>query len=1069
MIKTSKVSLYHAAPFFLVRAPLLPGHHFFDLAREKVSLSLFSEEDQVLIKEALAIASPSFYEAMVKGKIKKAKQEEQIAKTLMKYLLRMCSRSTPFGLFSFVSTGSWKENSCVEFDVTQVCKRARPDMEWVCNLIEKLSSDPDLFLYLPIRTNPLIFNAGDRTHLHYLRKENKEDESLLSSIRSNELTEALFESAKVTTTPIELKDKMISRLFYHHLDPNKVLNMIRELLNQQFLQVTILPSFLSASFFSNLVDNLSSFLQKRQNDLAQRIADPPEDERENQCFKSAYTLTSDSIEEIRSLIESYNNLSPGKGETLFKHLQMKMEEICPAKHYLQIDSFYTGSEVYLSKDVANELESTAEFLWTLSCCRSQLSSLHAYHQKFLDKYGTARTIPLCELMNQNRGLGPPDHYLNDDAISTQKDPSSVEKKWKKWLKRELELCLRKKNQEIEIPAEWMDEMVKEEEKQKAVPSFDLNCEIIADSVAEIDAGNFLLNVHFTSSKGGCVFGRFLDMLGEGTQDKLRIFLRDEEELEPHSAFATLCYSPFPSRLANLNISPNLRTKNLDLVHETDICLEDILVGATSERFYLTLKESSKEWVIAANHMLNRAFAPHAIRFIEDVCDAKYKGVRGFDWQEMKERPFLPRVRFKKTILSPAQWNIDLFELGLSDNALNESIKEKFNDWALLWDLPRYLYLIESDHRLLLDRTCGPHLEHILLQIKKGEKVRLTEKIGQHKGQWIQSQRGVHFSEFTVPFIKNKQYADSVKDAHSAHLRSIAPDFRFKLLGSEWFYVKFYLNASEENELLSKECLAFSQKVLDLGLIVGWFFIRYNDPRSHLRLRFRLKEGASLTSFLPLFHEWSSRLLHQYFIYEMSLASYEREVERYGGEELIEYAESVFCGDCLASIDLFRCWSHEADSHAQELLSALSLIDLLKHLGLSLQEQLSYFSLRQLSQDELPGFRAVKPSLLKYAQAILNNTLEQYSELYFFSQALLKRRGALEDFAKKMRELEAQQLLTSSSHSILGSLIHMHCNRLIGRESQREKKTCVYVFHTLHLLFYDLLAGKKSSTRVAKDL
>ena len=68
-----------------------------------------------LIREALAIASPTLYQALINHK-----EDKQIHSSLLKYFSRMTSRSTPYGLFSFVSLGSFGQSDGISFDLTKI-------------------------------------------------------------------------------------------------------------------------------------------------------------------------------------------------------------------------------------------------------------------------------------------------------------------------------------------------------------------------------------------------------------------------------------------------------------------------------------------------------------------------------------------------------------------------------------------------------------------------------------------------------------------------------------------------------------------------------------------------------------------------------------------------------------------------------------------------------------------------------------------------------------------------------------------------------------------------------------
>src|ERR1035441_9244429 len=60
---------------------------------------------------------------------------------------------------------------------------------------------------------------------------------------------------------------------------------------------------------------------------------------------------------------------------------------------------------------------------------------------------------------------------------------------------------------------------------------------------------------------------------------------------------------------------------------------------------------------------------------------------------------------------------------------------------------------------------------------------------------------------------------------------------FALPGSEWLFVKLYCPRNLENDVVPESMLTFAENVVAAGLADSWFFIRYSDPDSHIRLRF----------------------------------------------------------------------------------------------------------------------------------------------------------------------------------------------------------------------------------------
>jgi len=60
-------------------------------------------------------------------------------------------------------------------------------------------------------------------------------------------------------------------------------------------------------------------------------------------------------------------------------------------------------------------------------------------------------------------------------------------------------------------------------------------------------------------------------------------------------------------------------------------------------------------------------------------------------------------------------------------------------------------------------------------------------------------------------------------------------------GTEWLYLKIYTGVKTSDVLLEEAILPLVTCFLNNNLINKWFFIRYNDPKPHLRIRFELSD------------------------------------------------------------------------------------------------------------------------------------------------------------------------------------------------------------------------------------
>ena len=111
-------------------------------------------------------------------------------------------------------------------------------------------------------------------------------------------------------------------------------------------------------------------------------------------------------------------------------------------------------------------------------------------------------------------------------------------------------------------------------------------------------------------------------------------------------------------------------------------------------------------------------------------------------------------------------------------------------------------------------------------------------------------------------------------------------------GTEWIFIKFYSGIKTSDILLEEAIIPLVQYLDENNLIHKWFFIRYYDPKSHLRVRLHLKDNNQYGSVVKVINEKIKVLSDSGEISEINIDSYKREIERYG-QKTIEFAEELF--------------------------------------------------------------------------------------------------------------------------------------------------------------------------------
>ncbi|WP_179415579.1 lantibiotic dehydratase [Mucilaginibacter sp. E4BP6] len=125
-----KYSPYHFFEKIILRTPYLP------LGNEVLLKDVYTLLKDDFFLEAIYLASPILYHETIKLKLNliPGKEKPRLELSLLKYLKRMTSRCTPFGLFATTGIPSWSEKSEIKYKNTDFFRHSRIDMEYLVNL-----------------------------------------------------------------------------------------------------------------------------------------------------------------------------------------------------------------------------------------------------------------------------------------------------------------------------------------------------------------------------------------------------------------------------------------------------------------------------------------------------------------------------------------------------------------------------------------------------------------------------------------------------------------------------------------------------------------------------------------------------------------------------------------------------------------------------------------------------------------------------------------------------------------------------------------------------------------------
>jgi len=213
----------------------------------------------------------------------------------------------------------------------------------------------------------------------------------------------------------------------------------------------------------------------------------------------------------------------------------------------------------------------------------------------------------------------------------------------------------------------------------------------------------------------------------------------------------------------------------------------------------------------------------------------------------------------------------------------------------------------------------------------------------------------------------------------------------------------------------------------------WFFLRYRDPELHLRVRVHGPHEFLWRRLWPALNDALRPFRTEGGIWRIQLDTYEREIERYGGEAAFPAIERLFAADSDAVSAIL------AENPADDMRWRIALIGmdrLLDDFGFTIEDKLR---LTRKSGKSAPSDVRAEP-LNAQLKSKYRSERARLEALMWPSGTLLpdwtpimsildnRSRAARTAFGE-LRRIDSASQLFASLDSIASSLLHLHANRM----------------------------------------
>ena len=1046
-----------AAPgFFVLRTPLLPfaavsdwgqgleaPAHWEDpaaladaIARDRAALRASLEETVTSpsFRDAVYVASPVL-EAAIDGWRKDPDGERGLRaeQSLVAYLMRAAARPTPFGLFAGCTTGTVSEHTCLRLPGQDRYRRhTRLDMDYLWRLAVAVAEDPALRAGLTYRPNTSLYERGDRLLLLAAGQGPGGRSYQLVAV---EKTPYLLETLQRARDGAHLGD-LVTALSSEEITVEEAREYLAELIASQLLVPASRPKLTGPPPAGVLAAVLAR--QDATRSLAARL------------------------DAVNAQLAGIDADGPGADPQRYRdaaRLLGNAPAVPDESRFVQVDLTKPAPGVTLGTGVLSELLHGAEILHAFTRPGPE-ELLRHFRERFAERYET-REMPLAEVLDEENGIG----FGRRGAPGAETAPllaglplrlyhqqPGVWRRQDTFLLGRLCRALAEGGREITISAADAAAI-----REGATPPLPGSCEALAAVAAEseeaVERGEFQVMLHSVSGPPGVrTLGRFCHA-DAGLHEFVRAHLRAEEAIRPDCVFAEIVHVP-EGRVGNILCRPVLRDWEIPYLGDSgapasrQLPLPDLLISVHGDRIMLRSRRLGREVIPRLTTAHNYLRSGSSIyRFL---CALQCQGVAPsvtWDWGPLSSAPFLPRVVSGRVVLSRACWNLAEADLAAFREPRGSQLFAAVRRLQRRLGLPRYVALAEADNEMVADLDNVLSVEALAHQVRRQAQARLLELFPDPAQLCVSGPEGRFTHQLIVPLITEPSSSGQGRAPTGQQAAARCPR-RFPP-GSEWLYLKLYAGAATADLVLRRVAPVLTE-TLGSGAADRWFFIRYGDPDWHLRLRLHGDPGRLTAQVLPRLHQALAPLTGSGQLWRIQADTYEREVERYGGEHGIGLAEQVFHADSEAVLAIVGLLSGEAAAALRWQAALLGVDQLFGDLGLTMAEK------REVARRARQGYgrefgagkafqRAVGQRFRRHRAALevlLDPQREPPPALAASRQVLRHRSAAIAPAAVRIRSLEQDGRLSADLPGLAMSFGHMHVNRLL-RAAARAQELVIY--------------------------
>lgn len=243
--------------------------------------------------------------------------------------------------------------------------------------------------------------------------------------------------------------------------------------------------------------------------------------------------------------------------------------------------------------------------------------------------------------------------------------------------------------------------------------------------------------------------------------------------------------------------------------------------------------------------------------------------------------------------------------------------------------------------------------------------------------------------------------------------------------SDWLFYKIYVSKDFADEIVIK-INDYFVKSIDFDDKNLWFFIRYSDPKFHIRIRISKLGNSKFDNLTDDINQILTPYFNSNIVWKAEIGSYIRELDRYYNENIIE-SELIFHIDSTAIAKIIKCFFADKSHMPSRWIISIYLIeDLFKLFRYSISEKINL--LGRLVNSFEKEFNVEKSFNREFSKLFSNLERPMINCLpieisKILSERYLEIEKVIPIIQKRIDNLQINK------DSLISSFIHMTANRI----------------------------------------